>query len=325
MEGVAPFTVVIPLRDRVALAVDAVRGALAQTLPPAGIIVVDDGGVEPGVDGLADLGPRVRVLRQAPSGVGAARNAGLAAATTPWVAFLDADDRWHPDHLAELDRIARVHPDAALVSTDHRQTFDRSLPTAPAGPGRILRIPYLPTAGRRIGVVWTSAAAVRRDVALSLGGFGPWPRGEDLELWARIALHHPVAISTARTARYVRGTGGAMEATSGRAGGRPPATHAEVSPSAGTVAAALAGGDHRVPARHLEAYLDGRVLGLLRSAALAGDRAGVAAAVRLTFRTRRPRVVVLRAVAGLPGTSALVARLRRIRRRARGPVVGVRS
>ena len=314
--GAARFTVVIPLRDRVDLAADAVRGAILQSLPPSEVIVVDDGSREAGVDALADLGPAVRVLRGTAEGVGAARNAGLRAASTPWVAFLDADDRWHPDHLAELDRIVTAHPDAALVSTDHVQTLDRSLPSHPAGAGRIRRIAYLPAAGRRIGIVWTSAAAVRRDVALVLGGFGPWPRGEDLELWARIALHHPVAISTARTARYVRGTGGAMEGEPS-ARERPVLTHADLSPSAATVASALAVGDHLAPAGHLEDYLDGRVTTMLRTAVLAGDRVGVAAAVRLLHRPRQPRTIFLRCAAVVPALPTLVRQMRRVRRSVR--------
>lgn len=312
--GPTRFTVVVPLRDRVDLAVDAVQGALGQTLPPIEVLVVDDGSAEDGTDALAALGPTVRVLHRPPEGVGAARNAGLDAASTPWVAFLDADDRWHPDHLAELDRVIAAHPEAALVSTDHVQTLDRSLPDQPAGQGRIRRIDYFPSTGRRIGIVWTSAAAVRREVALDLGGFGPWPRGEDLELWARIALHHPVATSTARTARYVRGTGGVMERPAGRTARPPVRSHADVSPSAATAAAALAAGDHAVPAAHLRRYLDGRVLGLLRRAAMSGDRVGAAAASDLMFDRRRPAVVLLRVLALTPAAAAVVAMLRRARR-----------
>ena len=94
--GPGDVTVVIPVKDRT----DAVARLLA-ALPPdlGGVIVVDDGSADPQalLTAVQDIGAQalrteVRVLRHDhPRGPAAARNAGLAAATTPLVAFLDSD------------------------------------------------------------------------------------------------------------------------------------------------------------------------------------------------------------------------------------------
>ena len=94
--GPGDVTVVVPVKDRT----DAVARLLA-ALPPdlGGVIVVDDGSADPDalLTAVHDVGAQalrteVRVLRHDhPRGPAAARNAGLAAATTPLVAFLDSD------------------------------------------------------------------------------------------------------------------------------------------------------------------------------------------------------------------------------------------
>lgn len=68
------------------------------------ILVVDDGSPSPAAFDLAELDStehrQIVVHRQTNAGPGAARNTGLDLATAPYLAFLDSDDEWVPDHLA---------------------------------------------------------------------------------------------------------------------------------------------------------------------------------------------------------------------------------
>lgn len=135
LNAVAPVSVVIPAfraRATIAEAIDSVAG---QTLLPLEVIVVDDGST----DGTGDF-VRELALRYAPAwlkvlelsdnqGAASARNAGWAAARGELIAFLDADDRWHPNKIEYQYEYMRTHPDVALCG--HRY---RIAPDPEAGP-----------------------------------------------------------------------------------------------------------------------------------------------------------------------------------------------
>lgn len=112
-------SVVIPTRGRPESVVAAVRSAQQQTVRPHEIIVVIDGPDEATLNALESLGdPRLRIVPLASSlGAGAARNAGVAAATSRWIAFLDDDDVWLESKLAtQLAHLADLtEPDGHVV------------------------------------------------------------------------------------------------------------------------------------------------------------------------------------------------------------------
>jgi glycosyltransferase involved in cell wall biosynthesis len=79
---------------------EALESILAQTYRPLEIIVADDGSTDGTAAVAATYGDQVRYLRQENAGPAAARNLGLGAVQGEFVAFLDADDLWHPEKLA---------------------------------------------------------------------------------------------------------------------------------------------------------------------------------------------------------------------------------
>jgi len=92
------FSVVIPAFNSAATLARAIESVRAQSWPAHEIIVVDDGST----DATAEVAVRfdgVRLIKQQNSGVSVARNAGTAAATGDWLAFLDADDWYAPDRI----------------------------------------------------------------------------------------------------------------------------------------------------------------------------------------------------------------------------------
>ncbi|HEX8070574.1 MAG TPA: glycosyltransferase [Pyrinomonadaceae bacterium] len=113
----APITVIIPAFNAAAFIAEAVAQVRAQTLPVAELLVVDDGSTDRTAELAAAAG--ARVICQANAGPSAARNAGLRAATQPWVAFLDADDLWRADKLERQWAALALCPEARAVACDY--------------------------------------------------------------------------------------------------------------------------------------------------------------------------------------------------------------
>jgi len=108
------FSVVIPVYNRADALRTALASVLAQTEQDFEIVVVDDGSADDPkatADSFAD--PRIRFHRQANSGGGAARNAGIDLARGKLIAFLDSDDVYLPHHLKAMRALLENRPGTA--------------------------------------------------------------------------------------------------------------------------------------------------------------------------------------------------------------------
>ena len=204
--AVPDVSVVIPARDAAATLPRTLAALEAQTLdrPRFEVLVVDDGSSDAtaALAGASPVVDRVVHVRGAAgaAGPGAARNAGVAEARSPLVAFTDADCFPEPGWLA-----AGL---AALEAADLVQ--GRVVPERPPGPyDRTVNVPGLH------GLFETANLLVRRELLDALGGFTPGPRpfggkelGEDTSFgWrarragARVAFAPGAVVAHAVTPR----------------------------------------------------------------------------------------------------------------------------
>lgn len=174
-----------------------VRSLLGPNSGPFELFVVDQSdGLESQqalVDFLAD--PRLRYIRSAARGKGAALNEGLHLASGRVVVCTDDDCEAPPGWAEQMARVMAAHPQAAVVFCNvTARAYDRTagyVPTYERRTDRVLRS----IVGARKGFGLGAGMALRRDAVLALGGFdeafGPGARfssGDDWDVSVRVLL-----------------------------------------------------------------------------------------------------------------------------------------
>jgi len=190
----APVSVVIPTYNRADTIEDAVDSALAQTLPPAQVVVVDDGSQDDTSERLRKYSGRILYHRQPNSGISIARNNGARLSTEPFIALLDSDDVWHPRKLELQLEVMERRPQLGMLGTaefDWPAATFPSLPVDATGPLVALSWEHLVL---RTSLL-TSSILIRRSIFDQIGGFDPaMLRCEDRDLFLRVAEVAQVAL-----------------------------------------------------------------------------------------------------------------------------------
>lgn len=304
------FSVVVPLFNKRDHVRRTIRHILDQDYTLFEVIVVDDGSTDDSVAQIADLvGPKLRILHQPNAGPGAARNLGIADARHEWIAFIDADDAWYPDHLSELSRAITAFPAARFASTTYRKrSATEVLPPRGDAPAAARQLSYF-EACRHRNIVWTSTIAIRRDVFDRIGGFKTIFPGEDTDMWVRAGLEGPLAFSPRVTAIYTMNTGGLSE------------THANIRRSAHVPQRttldnplyALLDEKLSDPTMHplhaaIRTYADARLITVCRNAIFDGDRLRAQEALKRVHAKSGRRYLTYKTIAHLPAPIFIAAR-----------------
>jgi len=206
------FSVVVPTYNRADLLAETLDAILAQTLPPAEVIVVDDGSTDHSGAVLQRYAPLVRVIRIENSGDMVARNVGLRAASGSHVVFCDSDDLWRPALLATKAALWRAEPAMTAAYANFVLVRDGvwlsgdKFAQAPAGYWDMLRPvgPDLAVSDRpmvdkllRFQPFFPSAMSVDRARFLALGGYDEGVSrilGCDFATALRVAEHPPLGV-----------------------------------------------------------------------------------------------------------------------------------
>jgi GT2 family glycosyltransferase len=215
--GTAPLVSVIIPAYRFAQYIPAtVESVLAQTFKDYEIIVVNDGSPDTGEleKALAPYRDRITYLRQENQGVSGARNTGIRAARGKYIAPLDADDLWAPEHLAAQLALLEANPSIDMVYADARIIGDvpeagRTLMELSASTGEVTFERLV----RRQCTVTLSVTVCRREALLRAGLFDPaLPHAEDIDLWLRVARQGSRIVYQRRVLGYYRRHGGGLSA-----------------------------------------------------------------------------------------------------------------
>jgi glycosyltransferase involved in cell wall biosynthesis len=188
--------VVVPTHDRPQLLRETLGSILAQeTTADLDVLVVHDGTPpDRSVEELSRPGRRVRVIANARKpGLAGARNTGILALDTEWVAFCDDDDTWAPGKLAaQLERAGR-HPETPLLTTAICVAYEGAELPRLAGIEEVRRTDLLRS---RMAMLHSSTVLIRREALLGPLGLVdeaiPGSQNEDWDLLLRASALAPV-------------------------------------------------------------------------------------------------------------------------------------
>lgn len=207
------ISIVIPLYNKEKAIVGTLDSVLAQTYTDYEVVIVNDGStdhsrkvVEEYIQ-LSIINSRngdkssIRLINQSNGGVCSARNRGIQEAKGEYIAFLDADDLWDKDYLAEQVRMMADFPKAAMWGINFAEVTNgnqlvRRLATGLPDNYRGYVEDYfgLTKKGRISDLFCSSSVVVRKEVFDKVGYFDERIKyAEDTDMWWRIIARYPVA------------------------------------------------------------------------------------------------------------------------------------
>lgn len=203
------YSVVIPLYNKQRYIKSTLQSVLAQTYTDYEVIVVDDGSTDASLQEAEQMqSDKIRVLHQENQGVAVARNTGIENAEGEYIAFLDADDKWNPSYLEEIDKIVPKYPQSDIFVSAYEVDLGNGKKNLseqmPAQDGCLPS--YWATLSSKYDFVWTSATTIRKSALVQAGLFRPGEKiGQDLDMWARVARNNPkVAYTSSVCVTYNR-------------------------------------------------------------------------------------------------------------------------
>src|SRR5690606_29093225 len=156
------FSVVIPLYNKASNISKTILTVLNQNFSKFEIIIVNDGSTDNSLDIVKTFSDeRIVVIDQKNGGVSKARNTGIEHAKNDWIAFLDADDLWKPNHLETIYEMIIRFPNYDVYSTSFEYSDLRARRMVERTSQYYPIVDYFKDSLNE-QVIWTSSVVVKR-------------------------------------------------------------------------------------------------------------------------------------------------------------------
>ncbi len=206
------FSIIIPLHNKFNYFHNALASVQAQTFTNYELIIVDDASTDNGISKLREFPELIKkaiVLKRSFPGPGgyAARNLAAKNSHGQYLAFLDADDIWFPDHLKKVYSFLKDGADYAFICTGFEEQLGSEIIDIHIQSDRRLNSKEFLKLYARKDIIHTNSMVVSLKAFLATEGFpeSGITRAGDHLLWLRLALlGQPLALCCTKTSRYCR-------------------------------------------------------------------------------------------------------------------------
>ena len=197
------FSVIIPLYNKELSVKNTILSVLDQTYQDFEIIVVNDGSTDKSAEIVADIkDSRIIVYNKVNGGVSSARNFGINKAKYGWVAFLDGDDLWKPNHLQIVNEMINQFPHERLFATSFDYSNNRVVKRIKRKRFSIINEEDYFEQSIVESLIWTSVFIAHKDCFFEDLFLPQLALGEDLELFSRLLKKYRLVKANDITAIY---------------------------------------------------------------------------------------------------------------------------
>lgn len=195
------FSVVIPLYNKAQSIGATINSVLQQSFKDFEIIIINDGSTDDSTTIVKSfVDKRIKLINQTNQGVSSARNKGIEVASYNWIAFLDGDDLWLKNHLQIIYTLILRNSDKLVFSSSFANKVD-DIHNDNIDTSKVM-LDYFNSALHG-EVLWTSVVVVNKSCFAKVGHFDiTLARGEDIDMWIRLAKQYPIVKSSKITAIY---------------------------------------------------------------------------------------------------------------------------
>jgi glycosyltransferase involved in cell wall biosynthesis len=196
LDSIMPLiSVIVPVYNGALTIRETLESVLQQSCGDFELLVIDDGSIDETIAVVQSItDPRIHCFPESNAGVAVSRNRGIARAKGQYLAFLDADDLWTVDKLADQLRALEQNPLAAVAYswTDYIGETGQWLKAGgrPRWQGQVYEQMLV-----RCFLENGSNPLIRATALATIGGFNPaMVPGEDWDLYLRLAQRYEFAV-----------------------------------------------------------------------------------------------------------------------------------
>ncbi|MGI9485208.1 MAG: glycosyltransferase family 2 protein [Geminicoccaceae bacterium] len=211
MPATPAISIISPFRDAAEFLPGLLANIDAQAVDAYELLLVDDGSIDAScniVDDAKRQNDRIRLLASGGQGVATARNLAIQESRAPLIAFLDVDDRWHPESLPSQLSYMETYSETTFSFANYAHV-DETGPFAvsafefwPLFKGLMANACEFQPLEMALSTIFienavgTSTVVARREAVLKAGSFDlRLPSATDWDLWLRLAQSGAVACS----------------------------------------------------------------------------------------------------------------------------------